>query len=146
AAQLRLPPNVTGFTIRHRLENMVESAAALVPDLRQVVLIGDRLGTKGYWEFFPGEIPAIGRRLTVVDWTGLPMDDLCGRVATLPKDAALIYLGLFTDGTGVSFDPNAALKLVSEAANRPIIIDTETFIGAGGTGGPVTNLRRIGED
>ena len=44
--QLKLPPDVIGFTLRHRLRDMVDSAAMLVPALKQVVLIGDRLVRK----------------------------------------------------------------------------------------------------
>ena len=146
AARLNLPPNVTGFTVRHRLQDMVDVARKLVPALQQVVLVGDRLGTSGYWQFFAEEVPDIAKHVTVVDLTGLPIADVRGRVARLPGNAALAYLGLFTDGAGVSFDPNAALQIISEAANRPIVIDTETFVGAGGVGGPVTSLTRIGED
>ena len=145
AAGLKLPADVTGFTVRHRLQDMVDVARRLVPQLRQVVLVGDRLGTSGYWQFFPEEVPDIAKHLTVVDFTGLPMADVKARVAGLP-DAAVIYVGLFTDGAGASFNPNDALQAIAAAANRPIVIDTETFIGAGGVGGPVTSLNRIGED
>ena len=146
AAGLKLPADVTGFTVRHRLQDMVDVARRLVPQLRQVVLVGDRLGTSGYWQFFPEEVPDIAKHLTVVDFTGLPMADVKARVAGLPDNAALIYVGLFTDGAGASFNPNDALQAIAAAANRPIVIDTETFIGAGGVGGPVTSLNRIGED
>ena len=74
------------------------------------------------------------------------MADVKARVAGLPDNAAVIYVGLFTDGAGASFNPNDALQAIAAAANRPIVIDTETFIGAGGVGGPVTSLNRIGED
>jgi signal transduction histidine kinase len=146
AARLDLPPDVTGFTVRHRLQDMVDVARKLVPTLKQVVLVGDRLGSSGYWQFFAEEVPEIAKHLTVVDLTGLPMADVKDRVARLPDSAAVVYLGLFSDGAGASFDPNAALQIISEAANRPIVIDTETFVGAGGVGGPVTSLKRIGED
>ncbi len=146
AAKLDLPPNVTGFTIRHRLQDMVDIARKLVPELEQVVLVGDRLGTKGYWQFFAEEVPEIAKHLTVVDVTGLPMADVKQRVAALPDTAAILYIGLFTDGAGVSFDPNIALRLISEVANRPIVIDTETFVEIGSVGGPVTSLNRIGQD
>ena len=146
AARLDLPSNVSGFTVRHRLQDMVDVARQLVPDLKQVVLIGDRLGTKGYWQFFAEDVPEIAKHFAVVDLTGLPIVDVKQRVSALPDTAALVYLGLFTDGAGVSFNPNTALQVTSEVANRPIIIDTETFVGAGGVGGPVTNLNRIGED
>ena len=146
AAGLKLPADVTGFTVRHRLQDMVDVARRLVPQLRQVVLVGDRLGTSGYWQFFPEEVPDIAKHLTVVDFTGLPMADVKARVAGLLDNAALIYVGLFTDGAGASFNPNDALQAIAAAANRPIVIDTETFIGAGGVGGPVTSLNRIGED
>ena len=146
AAGLKLPADVTGFTVRHRLQDMVDVARRLVPQLRQVVLVGDRLGTSGYWQFFPEEVPDIAKHLTVVDFTGLPMADVKARVAGLPDNAAVIYVGLFTDGAGASFNPNDALQAIAAAANRPIVIDTETFIGAGGVGGPVTSLNWIGED
>ena len=87
----------------------------------------------------PKEIPEIAKHITVVDLTGLPMAEVKERVARLPDDAALVYLGLFTDGAGVNFYHNAALQIISEVANRPIVIDTETFAGAGGVGGPVTS-------
>jgi signal transduction histidine kinase len=146
AAQLDIPSNVTGFTVRHRLQDMVDVARKLVPALKQVVLVGDRLGTPGYWQFFPEEVQQVAKHLTVTDLTGLPIDDVKRSVTSLPAEAAIIYLGLFTDGAGVSFNPNTALQVISEVANRPIVIDTETFVGAGGVGGPVTSLRRIGED
>ena len=125
---------------------MVDVARKLVPALQQVVLVGDRLGTSGYWQFFAEEVPDIAKHVTVVDLTGLPIADVRGRVARLPATRrwhTSVYLPTEQES---SFDPNAALQIISEAANRPIVIDTETFVRAGGVGGPVTSLTRIGED
>ena len=124
---------------------MVDIARKLVPMLEQVVLVGDPLGSKGYWQVFPEEVPEIAKHLTVVDLTGLPMADVKQRVASLPETAAILYTGLFTDGAGASFTPNSSLAVISEAANRPVVIDTETLLGSGGVGGPVTSQHRIGE-
>src|SRR5262245_49514556 len=43
AARLSLPSNVTGFTFRHQLQDIVGTADALIPDLKRVVLAGSRI-------------------------------------------------------------------------------------------------------
>ena len=42
AARLSLPSNVTGFTFRHQLQDIVATADALIPGLKRVVLAGSR--------------------------------------------------------------------------------------------------------
>jgi len=47
-ASLSLPPNVTGFTFRHHLQDLVDTAHTLIPDLKQIVLVGDRIGRSSW--------------------------------------------------------------------------------------------------
>src|SRR5207344_1479812 len=42
--------------------------------------------------------------------------------------------------------PAEALSLVAEAANRPIVISTETFLGRGAVGGFLVTPRAVGQD
>jgi ABC-type uncharacterized transport system substrate-binding protein len=41
AAKLKLPPDVTGTTMRHTLADMVSTARMLVPNLKQIALVGE---------------------------------------------------------------------------------------------------------
>jgi signal transduction histidine kinase len=66
-------------------------------------------------------------------------------VAALPEDTAVLYTSLSIDGMGARYDPNDALALVVEVANRPIVIDQETRVGYGGSGGFVLSAAPLGE-
>ena len=59
------------------------------------------------------------------------MTEIRKRVAVLPDDTAIIYTGLMDEGAG----PHDGLAAFATVANRPIVIDAETSIGYGGTGG-----------
>ena len=143
-ARLRLPPNVTGTTYRLTFRDAVASAKTLVPDLKQIALIGDPFERQAVRSHFKAEIPVVTAGLELIDLLGLPMAELLKRVAVLPEDTAIIYTAINTDGAGVVYHPHEALRAVSQAANRPIVIDAETSVGFGGTGGLIVSARLVG--
>jgi len=145
AAQLSLPPNVTGTTIRATIHHALITAKALVPGLKQIAVVGDPLEKQTYRRHYKKELLAINRDVELVDLTGLPMNEVRKQVAMLPKDAAIFYTTLSVGGNGTRYDPNDALALVAEAANRPIVIDQETRLGHGGTGGFLLHAAPVGE-
>jgi signal transduction histidine kinase len=145
AARLRLPPNVTGTTVRRTIVHALVTAKALVPGLKRIAIVGDPLEQQTYRHHYKEELPAIDQDLELIDLTGLPMHELRKQVAVLPKDAAILYTTLAGGNGGVRYDPNEALALVAEVANRPIVIDLETRLGSGGTGGFVLQAMPIGE-
>src|SRR5215475_12431179 len=71
------------------------------------------------------------------------MKELRKRVTTLPADAAILFTSFSSGST--RYISNDALALVAEAANRPIVIDQETRLGHGGTGGFVLQAAPIGD-
>jgi len=144
-AQLKLPPNVTGTTIHRTIRHALTTAKALVPGLKQFAVVGDRLEEQTYRRHYKNELLAIDKDVGLIDLTGLPMDELRRRVAALPNDAAIFFTTLSGGSGGTSYDPNDALALVAEVANRPIVIDQETRLGHGGTGGFVLEPAPIGE-
>jgi len=145
AVQLKLPPNVTGTTIHRTLRHALTTAKALVPGLKQIAVVGDRLEQQTYRRHYNSELAVIDKEVGLIDLTGLPMDELRKRVAALPHDAAIFYTTLSGGNGAASYDPNDALALVAEVANRPIVIDQETRLGHGGTGGFVLEPAPIGE-
>ena len=145
-ARLRLPPNVTGTTYRLTFHDAVASAKMLVPNLKRIALVGDPFERQAVRGHFKEEIPAAVGGLEVIDLLGLPMTELSKRVAVLPEDTAIIYTAINTDGAGVVYHPHEALKAFSQVANRPIVIDAETSVGYGGTGGLIVSPRLVGAD
>ena len=137
-ARLR-PSNATGHILQYTLRDQITSARALVPDLRHVALVGDPLETQSFMDEFRRELPIFSAQLDFIDLTGLSLQDVKRRAAELPENTAIVYTAINVDGAGVSYIPRDALVAIAEVANRPIVIDSETMLGYGGTGGFVAS-------
>jgi hypothetical protein len=131
AAQLNLPSDVTGTIYQLPFRNMVAAAQALVPNLKRIALVGDSWERQAVRPHYQEQIPAFAAQFEFIDLIGLPMTEIRKRVAVLPDDTAIIYTGLMLEGAG----PHEGLAAFASVANRPIVIDAETSIGYGGTGG-----------
>jgi signal transduction histidine kinase len=145
ASTTEFPPNVTGLTIRARTRQVFIAAKAFVPGLKRIAIVGDPLEEQTFRRHYKEQLQAAGKDVELVDLTGLPMNELLMRVATLPDDAAIFYTSLSGERDGPRYDPNDALALVAQAANRPIVIDQETRLGHGGTGGFLLQAAPTGE-
>jgi signal transduction histidine kinase len=128
-------PNTTAIFAKITPTQLLIAARAVVSDLRSVVLVGDAWKNPlvyGHWkQDFAAAMPA----LEVTDLSGLTLREVRKRVASLPDRSAILTSALYSDGEGTYYLPAAALALVAEAANRPIIITSDTFIGRTGVGG-----------
>src|SRR5262249_33513303 len=131
--------------VRATVRDAITAAKAVVPNLKQIAVVGDPLEQQTFRRHYNAELLVYGIDLDRIDLTGLAMAELLRRVATLPNDAAILYTVLSTDGAGRHYDPNDALALVAKAANRPIIVDQETRIGYGAIGGFLLHAGPIGE-
>jgi len=145
-AQMNLPGNVTGLTVKLRFSDMLGVARIAVPDLRRIAILGDPLRDQVVYRHFQEEIPAIAAGLEIIDLTGMPMRELRKRISTLPDHTAIIYTSIYSDGEGTFYPPAEALTFVAEVANRPIVIPVETFMGRGGVGGFLLTPSAIGEE
>src|SRR5215475_5803321 len=79
-ARLSLPSNVTGFTFRHQLQDIVATADALVPGLKRVVLAGSRIKPGGWRQDFLDDLPDVRARFEVIDLTDLSLAELRRRL------------------------------------------------------------------
>ena len=146
AARMKSVPNVTGHIMRLTLRDMVSTARLVVPNLKQIVLVGDPLEKNTFFRGFLAEIPDLKKsNLELVDLTGLAMTELKQRTATLPPQSAIAYTTLTVDGAGVAFLPRDAVAAIAKVANRPIVTDTANFVGFGATG-LVVSSPPIGEE
>jgi signal transduction histidine kinase len=146
AARMKSVPNVTGHIMRLTLRDMVSTARLVVPNLKQIVLVGDPLERNTFFRGFLAEIPELKNdNLELIDLTGLPMTELKQRTATLPPDSAIAYTTLTVDGAGIDYLPREAVAAIAIVANRPIVTGTLNFIGYGAVGGLVVSAPPIGE-
>ena len=146
ASGVKLPANVTGTTFRLKLSQMVEAAKAVVPNLQSVAIVGDAFEHLVPYRHLQHELPAIAAAgIQITDLPAMPLRYVRRRVADLPARSAIIYTVMYSDGEGTYLAPVEALRRFADAATRPIIVTTESQIGAGGTGGFVVVSSALGQ-
>jgi len=145
AGRLKIPSDVTGQIYRLPFRNAVTAARALVPNLKRIALVGDSWERQAIRGHYKEEISALAAQLEVIDLFGLPMSEIRKRVAVLPHDTAIIYTSVTLDGAGTTYVRHEALAAFADVANRPIVVDAETNIGHGATGGFVATPVPVGE-
>jgi signal transduction histidine kinase len=144
-AALNLPPDVTGNIMDLTLHDAVSAAKAMVPGLGRIAIVGDPLERQTLRRHFARELPQVAALYEIIDLTGLPMTEIRQRVATLPPDSAIVYVGIYVDGAGKSYTPRDALVPIVEVANRPIVVTNESQFGYGATGGVITSFSLVGK-
>jgi len=145
-SRLSPPPAMTGSLVKVRLSDQLKAARAVVPDLNRVVLIGDAWASQIVFSSWKDEIASATTGLQVDEVIGSTMTEIRKRVAELEDRSAILYTAVYSDGEGAYYPPGVALGLISEKANRPIIVASETLIDRGGIGGFVLLPSRIGAD
>jgi signal transduction histidine kinase len=141
-----LPPNTTGIFVQKTFGNMVKAARLIVPNLKQLVLVGNPFEGAIYYPQFAKEIQDFSTQFEIIDFMGLPVRDIRQRVTTLPSESAVFYFGINADQERRYVSAVEALPFIAETTSRPIISDAETRIGAGAIGGFVMSPDQIGRD
>jgi signal transduction histidine kinase len=144
-SRLHLPSGVTGTIYQLPFRNTVTAARALVPNLKRIALVGDAWERQAVRRHYKDDIPAFAAQFEFIDLIGLPMAEIRKRTAVLPDDTAIIYTSVTLDGAGATYIPHEGLAAFADVANRPIVVDAETNIGRGGTGGFVATPVPVGQ-
>lgn len=141
-----LRENVTGVLVERDFAPTLDIALRLQPETRDVFVVG---GTSR----FDRQMQAIARRnlqpyetRVRFNWlTAQPMDELVKTVSKLPAQSIVYYLTLFADGAGNAFVPHEALSRIAKAANAPVYVSLDQYIGFGAVGGNVYSVGTHGE-
>lgn len=142
-----LPADVVGTPIEMDLVGTLELALRLQPETRRVFVIVGSSDFDARWERVARQrFRAYESRVEFVYLSGLSMADLLSRVADLPDHSVVQYLHMFEDGTGKTFIPAEALRLVAARANAPIYGHVESYIGLGIVGGHVMSFELAGKN
>jgi len=100
-----LSPDMTGHFANVSLAQMMVAARAVVPGLTKIALVGDAWNDQAVFGHWKDEIAEVGGDLAVADLSGLRMQDLQHRVATLPEHSAIVYSAIYSDGEGNTIRP-----------------------------------------
>jgi hypothetical protein len=101
-----VPPDITGVVSRFDPVQTLELALRLEPDARQVVVVTGASTFDQSWEAMARErFRPYADRLQVTYLSRLPVPELLRDLARLPRNAIVIYLTVFQDGTGERFVP-----------------------------------------
>lgn len=144
-ADLETVSGVTGVTIQFNLADMIRAARAVRPNTRHFALVGDRLASQLYYSQFSQELTEYTRMYDFIDLTGLPLTEVKRRVANLPEQSAILYIGINSDQTTV-FVSADLVPVLAEVANSPIFVCVETYFGTGAVGGYIVSPKQVGDE
>ena len=142
-----LTANITGVLVNRAFGPTLDIALQLQPETRSVFVVG---GTSSFDRQLQGiarrDFEPFESRAAITYLTALPMEDLLLRLSHLPPHSVVIYLTLFADGEGRAFVPHDALKLITRAANAPVYVSVDQYLGQGAVGGHVYSIETHGHD
>jgi signal transduction histidine kinase len=146
AADLKPDSNSTGLVMQRTINSMMTAARILVPDLQGVAVLGGSLSRDPYRLQYLVELPMLATETKLIDLTGLPLGAQVARAGELPDKTAILYTSLFIDDEGTRYSAPEALTAIAKTANRPIIVDVESLVGFGATGGFVLDNVAYGQE
>ena len=146
-ARLGLRPNFTGVAVTRTFLPTAELAKRLQPGLRHLYVVG---GSSPFdlrlQDIARRELPALGGGVSVEWLTGLTMEALLQRLASLPPQSAVLHLSLFSDAAGHAYVPHETIAAVARRANAPVYVAVDQYVGEGAIGGHVYSLSSHGRD
>lgn len=145
-AQIDGAANVTGRTVQVSIADAATAARALVPGLKQLVLVGDRFEEQSYRRHFVEEFARLKSQLPLTDLTGQSLAMVKEKVSQLPNDAAVYFTTFNRDADGAAYTPRAVLREIATVSSRPIVVDVETYLGGGASGGYVVMPSVLGQE
>jgi signal transduction histidine kinase len=141
-----LPPGVTGTIVDLNLAALIKVARMIVPNVRQFAIVGDRFEDQLYYRHSNDEFVPFSQQFGLIDLTGLAMSDVQQRVAKLPNDSVIFYIGVHPRRDAPFTSPAEALSLIAAVANRPIFVNMEPWLGSGAIGGYFLSPDQIGRN
>ena len=140
-----LASHMTGVLVKREFKPTLQTALRLQPNTRQVFFVAGTSPFNQYWQDQARrELVEFEGRLKITYMSGLSMESLQTEVSRLPADSIILYLHMFRDGAGKTFNPNEALALVTQKANVPVYVFVDQFVGGGAVGGFVYSVEAHG--
>jgi signal transduction histidine kinase len=114
----------------------LEAALTLLPDVREVSLIGGASELDRRWlDDAEANLVPLRGRIRIDRVAGLRWQETLEQVRTLPDDAIAVPVSFFADADDRTFVNAEAVLDIVRAANRPVFVNHTVWIGSGAIGG-----------
>ena len=138
--------NTVVVPVSFDIPKFVADILGLMPQTENVaVVVGNSPLEKVWVQSLQREFQPLNDRVKFHWLNGLSFDEVLKRVATLPARSAIFYLFLITDGSGVPYEQDRALRAIHAAANAPIFSHLDDTLGFGVVGGAMFSGREHGQ-
>jgi hypothetical protein len=140
-----LPRNVTGVLLKRRYAPTLEAALRLQPETRNVFVVG---GAAPFDQFLQSlvrrDLQPFEDRVDIEYLFDMTMDEMLTRLSNLPAHSVILYVSVLQDRWGHRFVPADALSSIAAAANAPVYVFLDQYVGLGAVGGNVHSFRTHG--
>ena len=140
-----LPDHVTGILVQRVFAPTIDVLLRLQPETRRIVVVG---GTSAFDRHLMAQarsqFQAFEQRVALEYLTDLPITDLLAVVSRLPAQTVVVFVTLFRDGTGRTYVPHDVVSQISDAANVPVYVFVDQYLGRGAVGGHLYSLEQHG--
>ena len=140
-----LPAHVTGLLVKRVFAPTLDAVLGLQPGTRHVAVVG---GTSPFDRHLlqqaRRELRAFEDRVSFEYLTDLPMADLTAAVSQLPAQSVILFVTLFRDGAGRAYVPHDVVSRLADAANVPVYVFVDQYLGRGVVGGHLYSLEQHG--
>jgi signal transduction histidine kinase len=136
-------PNSTGVTAEVDLPGAIELMLRLQPQLERVICV---VGTGAAEQRFLTEArPALDAetRVQITIPPARRFNEVLATLRSLPRDSAVLFLGMSETGDGLSLVSSAALERIAEASTVPVYGLVTSQLDAGIVGGKLLNQELI---
>ena len=141
------PPNFTGITYDTNRQETLDIIRRLHPNAKRVFVVTGASQAVDKWHEARArkQFEAYTDRFDFTYLSGLPMDDLKRRVATLTPDSVVYFVMMTEDGAGKRYAITEALDQIARVSSVPIYTWHDTFLGHGVVGGRLASSEKVAE-
>ncbi len=131
-----LKPNVTGNFKHLAIESNFENILHIHPNTTEIYVIVGTSEQDAFYEAFAFNAAVeYEKKVKITFVKGLSIEETQKKISNLPGSTAVLYLAMYQDGAGKTFNPRDALFLLNKTANVPIYAVSDTYLGHGTVGG-----------
>ena len=144
----RLPPSrtITGVTFRFDFDRTLQVIRDVLPGTRQVVVVVGATDIEKKLQEAARNAFSHEHNIDFLYLSGLPANDLLGRLSRLPDDCVVLFVSHDRDRDGrESISSRDIVERVSQAANVPVFGLYDAMLGHGIVGGCLTPVEDQGK-
>ena len=142
---LSLDAHVTGVGGRVELSPTLDIALALQPQTKRVVVVAGKMPTDtAFVEQARQEFSPYEGKVEFTYLTGLPIEELRTRLASLPDQSIVFYLWVSAEGAPQISTNSEVISRLAPSSSAPIYGTSQTYMGSGMIGGRLVDFEALG--